>query len=129
MVRKEIVCTTTAPMPVAPYSQAVKAGNFLFCSGQIPVDPQTGQVVRGGMAEQARVVLDNLKAVLEAGGSSLSDVLKVNVYLANMEDFPTFNEVYREFFPGDFPARTAVQVARMWSDISVEVEAIALVPW
>ena len=127
--KKEIVRTVKAPVPVAPYSQAVRVGNLLFCSGQGPIDPQTGQVVRGNTAEQARVTLNNLKAVIEAGGSSMGNVVKVTVYLSNIEDFAAFNEVYREFFSGsDLPARTAVQVARMWSDIAVEVEAIALVP-
>jgi len=122
------VTTDKAPRPVAPYSQGVIAGCFLFVSGQIPIDPSTGELVRGDFKEAARRALENVKAIVEAAGASMRDVVKVTVFLRDISKFPEFNEVYREFFPGEpYPARSAVQVAALPLGADVEVEAIAYV--
>ena len=110
-----------------PLSPAIVAGEFVFASGQVGFDPKTGQMVAGGTAEQAEQVLLNLKAVLEAAGSSLAHVLKTTVFLADMNDFNAMNEVYRRHFKEDPPARTTVQVARLPANARIEIEAIALV--
>ncbi len=124
----KVVYTERAPRPVAPYSQGVIAGCFLFVSGQIPLDPSTGELVRGDFRRAARRALENLKAVVEAAGASLRDVVKVTVFLSDISRFQEFNEVYREFFGGGpYPARTAVQVAALPLGADVEVEAIAYV--
>ena len=123
---KEIISTENAPGAIGPYSQAVKTGNLIFCSGQIPLDPQTGEFVAGGVAEQSEQVLRNLSAVLEAAGSSLERVVKTTVFLADMDDFGAMNEVYGRFFTGNPPARATVQAARLPRDARVEIEAIAL---
>jgi 2-iminobutanoate/2-iminopropanoate deaminase len=123
---KQIVRTSDAPAAIGPYSQAVKAGGFVFASGQIPIDPQTGQFVPGGIAEQTEQVLRNLKAVLEAAGSSLDQVVKTTVFLADMNDFAAMNEVYGRYFSEDAPpARATVQAARLPRDARVEIEVIA----
>jgi len=121
---KRIIQTAKAPAAIGPYSQAVEAGNLLFISGQIPLDPETGAMVAGGIKEQTRRVLDNLKAVAEAAGKSLSDVVKCTVFLADMNDFASMNAVYAEYFTENFPARAAVEVARLPKDALVEIEAI-----
>jgi 2-iminobutanoate/2-iminopropanoate deaminase len=123
---KQIVRTSDAPAAIGPYSQAVKVGGFVFASGQIPIDPQTGQFVPGGIAEQTEQVLRNLKAVLEAAGSSLDQVVKTTVFLADMNDFAAMNEVYGRYFSEDAPpARATVQAARLPRDARVEIEVIA----
>jgi 2-iminobutanoate/2-iminopropanoate deaminase len=119
--------TENAPAAIGPYSQAIKAGGFVFASGQIPTDPQTGEFVAGGIAEQTEQVLKNLKAVLEAAGSSLDQVVKTTVFLADMKDFPGMNEVYATFFSGAPPARATVAAAGLPRDARVEIEAVALV--
>ena len=124
--KKEIVATENAPGAIGPYSQAVKVGEFVFVSGQIPIDPQTGNFVSDDMAEQTVQVLKNLSAVLEAAGSSLKNVVKTTVFLADMNDFTAMNEVYARYFTEDFPARATVQAARLPKDARVEIEAIAL---
>ena len=125
-VKKEIVATANAPGAIGPYSQAVKAGEFVFVSGQIPIDPKTGNFVSEDVAEQTEQVLKNLSAVLEAAGSGLKNVVKTTVFLADMNDFTAMNEVYARYFTEDFPARATVQAARLPKDARVEIEAIAL---
>jgi 2-iminobutanoate/2-iminopropanoate deaminase len=123
---KQIIKTSHAPAAIGPYSQAVKAGGFVFASGQIPIDPQTGEFVPGGIAEQTEQVLRNLNAVLEAAGSSLDQVVKTTVFLADMNDFAAMNEVYGRYFSEDAPpARATVQAARLPRDARVEIEVIA----
>lgn len=123
---KEVIVTQGAPRAIGPYSQAVAAGPFVFCSGQIALDPTSGEVVGEDAALQTERVLLNLKAVLEASGLSLGHVVKTTVFLRSMEDFPAMNEVYGRFFPGDPPARSTVEVARLPKDVRVEIEAVAL---
>ena len=120
------VSTPDAPSAIGPYSQAVRTGGLLFTSGQIPLRTD-GNIVSGGIREQTRQVMQNLQAVLEAGGSSLEQVVKCTCFLADMNDFAAFNEVYGEFFGSEPPARSAVQVARLPRDVAIEVEAVAVV--
>nr|MBA4185097.1 RidA family protein [Acidobacteriota bacterium] len=110
---KETISTEKAPGAIGPYSQAVKAGNMIFCSGQIPIDPTTGEFVSNNVAEQTHQVLTNLSAVLEAAGTSLNNVVKTTVFLADMNDFTEMNEIYAEFFNDNKPARATVQAARL----------------
>ena len=124
---RERIQTENAPAAIGPYSQAIKAGGFVFVSGQIPTDPQTGQFVPGGIAEQTERVLKNLQAVLEAAGSSLDQVVKTTVFLADMKEFSGMNEVYATFFPEPPPARVTVSAAGLPRDARVEIEVIALV--
>jgi len=124
---KEIVATERAPRAIGPYSQAVRAGNLLFASGQIPIDPATGEFVAGGVAEQTDQVMRNLSAVFEAAGASLKQVVKTTVFLADMNDFTAMNEVYGRFFGENPPARATVQAARLPRDAQVEIEAIAII--
>lgn len=121
---KDVIRTENAPTPIGPYSQAIKAGNFLFISGQGPIDPKTGKKIVGDIKEQTRQVLENIKSILEAAGLTLENVVKVNVYLKNMNDFPKMNEVYKEYFKTNPPARTTVQAIPP-ADIDVEIDAIA----
>ena len=125
-MKKQIISTPNAPAAIGPYSQAVKAGNLLFISGQIPLDPATGTVVEGDVTVQATRVLENVKAILTEAGATFEDVVKTTVFLKDMNDFAAMNEVYKSFFEeGSFPARSAVQVARLPKDALVEIEAIA----
>ena len=123
---KEIIQTADAPQAIGPYSQAIKANGLVFDSGQIPIDPATGQFVSGGIAEQTDQVLKNLSAVLEAAGSGLDRVIKTTVFLADMQEFSAMNDVYGKFFAQDPPARATVEAARLPRDAKVEIEAIAL---
>jgi len=123
---KETISTDNAPGAIGPYSQAVKTGNMVFCSGQIPIDPATGEFVSGDVAEQTRQVLKNLSAVLEAAGTDLNNVVKTTVFLADMNDFTAMNEVYAEFFSENKPARATVQAARLPRDARVEIDCIAV---
>jgi 2-iminobutanoate/2-iminopropanoate deaminase len=123
---KQIVKTEAAPGAIGPYSQAVVAGGFVFASGQIPIDPATGQFVEGGVAEQTRQVLRNLSEVLRAAGTGLERVVKTTVFLADMGDFAEMNEAYAKFFGGNPPARSTVQAARLPRDARVEIDVIAL---
>ena len=123
---RERIQTDNAPAAIGPYSQAIKAGGFVFVSGQIPIDPQTGQFVSGGIAEQTEQVLKNLSAVLEAAGSSLGLVVKTTVFLADMKEFSGMNEVYATFFSSSPPARATVAAAGLPRDARVEIEAVAL---
>lgn len=123
----EIISTENAPGAIGPYSQAVKAGNLVFVSGQIPIDPATGEFVSNEVAPQTEQVLKNLSAVLEAAGSSLNKVVKTTVFLADMSDFAVMNEIYGRFFSENKPARATVQAARLPRDARVEIECIATV--
>ena len=124
---RESVKTEAAPAAIGPYSQAIRAGDFVFVSGQIPIDPKTGQFVPGGISEQTRQVLVNLEAVLKAAGSSLEKVVKTTVFLADMKEFGPMNEVYSTFFTTAPPARATVAAAGLPRDARVEIEAVALV--
>ena len=124
-IKKEIVVADKAPKAIGPYSAGVKSGQLIFTAGQLGIDPQSGEFVQGGIKEQTRQALLNLKAVLEAAGTNLESVLKTTVFLRDMNDFSAMNEIYGEFFTEDFPARSAVQVARLPKDGAVEIEAIA----
>lgn len=124
---KKIVATERAPRAIGPYSQAVRAGNMLFASGQIPIDPATGEFVAGGIAEQTEQVMRNLSAVFEAAGAGLGQVVKTTVFLADMDDFTAMNEVYGRYFGDDPPARATIQAARLPRDAKVEIEATAVV--
>ena len=122
---KDVISTSKAPAALGPYSQAVVWGDLIFVSGQIPIDPATGQVVGDDVAAQTERVLKNLAAILEAAGASLGQVLKTTVYLKDLNDFGKMNEVYARFFGEQPPARATVQVARLPRDVSVEIEAVA----
>ncbi len=124
---REIIETKKAPAPIGPYSQAVRAGGFIFLSGQIPLDPVTGAIVEGDIAAQTRQVFRNITAVLEAAGSGLAKVVKTSVFLKNLDDFAGFNGVYSEFLGDAKPARSTVQVSRLPKEVLVEIEAVALV--
>jgi 2-iminobutanoate/2-iminopropanoate deaminase len=124
---REIVSTDKAPGAIGPYSQAIKANGMLFCSGQIPTDPATGEFVSNDISEQTEQVLKNLSAVLEAGGTSLANVVKTTVFLSDMSDFAAMNEVYGRYFSENKPARATVQAARLPRDAKVEIECIAVV--
>jgi len=122
---KEIVSTENAPKAIGPYSQAVRWNGLVFCSGQIPLHPSTGQLVEGGIEEQTVRVLENLKAVLEAAGASFESVLKTTIFVKDLGDFAKVNEVYSRYFPVNPPARATVEAARLPRDVKVEIEAIA----
>jgi 2-iminobutanoate/2-iminopropanoate deaminase len=122
----ESIQTDRAPQAIGPYSQAIKANGFIFASGQIPLDPATMRIVEGGIEEQTGRVLDNLKAVLEAAGSSLDRVVKTTVYLSDMGEFAAMNEIYARYFGATKPARATVQVARLPRDVKVEIDVVAL---
>lgn len=126
-MKKEIVSTVGAPKAVGPYSQGVKCGGFLFCSGQLPLDPATGKIVEGGIREQTARVLKNLEAVLAAGNATMGTVVKATVYLVDMGEFQEMNEVYKSFFPEAPPARATVQVSKLAAGARVEIDAIGLV--
>ena len=122
---KKIISTDKAPAAIGPYSQAVWAGDLLFASGQIPMDPATGDIVAGGVQAQAHQSLKNVKAILEAAKLGFENVVKATVFIKDMNDFAAINEVYAEYFTAPFPARSCVEVARLPRDILVEVEVIA----
>ena len=122
----EVITTDKAPGAIGPYSQAIKIGGMLFCSGQIPIDPGTGEFVSNDIGEQTDQVLKNLSAVLEAGGMDLGNVVKTTVFLADMSDFAVMNEVYGRYFDSNKPARATVQAARLPRDAKVEIECIAV---
>ena len=124
---KQIISTDRAPRAIGPYSQAVSSGNLVFASGQIPIDPATGEFVAGGIAEQTEQVMRNLRAVFEAAGVELSQVIKTTVFLADMDEFSAMNEIYGRFFGENPPARATVQAARLPRDARVEIDAIALI--
>ena len=122
----QAISTPAAPQAIGPYSQAVRAGSFLFVSGQIAIDPATGQVVAGDVAAQTRRVMQNIGEILKAAGSSFDQVVRTTVYLTDLAEFPAVNEAYAAFFPPPAPARSTVQVARLPRDVKLEIDVIAL---
>jgi 2-iminobutanoate/2-iminopropanoate deaminase len=120
-----VIASPNAPAAVGPYSQAVATGNLIFCAGQIPLDPATGNLVDGDVTVQTQRVIENIKAVLVAGGATLKDVVKSTVFLLDMNDFAAMNAVYAQHFEAPFPARSTIQVARLPKDAHVEIEVIA----
>ncbi len=123
---KQVIQTNNAPQAIGPYSQAILANGTLYVSGQIPVVPATGAIVSDKVEDQARQVMENVKAVVEAAGLSLDDVVKTSVFIKNMDDFGTINAIYSEYFKTDCPARACVEVARLPKDVLLEMEAIAV---
>jgi 2-iminobutanoate/2-iminopropanoate deaminase len=121
----ERISTSKAPSAIGPYSQAIVTGNLIFTSGQIPIDPQTGTIVSSDIERQTKQVLENLKNILEASGSSLSRVIKTTVYIKDMNDFQSINAVYARYFTEPYPARSCVEVARLPKDVLIEIEAVA----
>lgn len=124
---KKVIFTEKAPKPIGPYSQAIRAGNFIFLSGQIPIDPANGELVGGDIKEKTRRVLENLKGVLESQGLDMQGVVKVTIFLKDMGNFNSMNEVYATYFPSFPPARSTVEVSRLPKDVDLEIEAIAVV--
>jgi 2-iminobutanoate/2-iminopropanoate deaminase len=125
-MNREVVSSDKAPKAIGPYSQAIKASGFVFCSGQIPYNREKDEMVSGSITDQTRQALKNIKAVLEAAGSSLEKVVKVSVFLKNMDDFSEMNAEYTKWFGEKPPARAAMQVARLPKDVDIEIEAIAI---
>jgi 2-iminobutanoate/2-iminopropanoate deaminase len=126
-MKKQMIQTAGAPAAIGPYSQAIKVGELIYTSGQIPIDPKTGAVIEGDIAVQARQVLSNLQAVLEAAGADMSGVVKTTVFIRDMNDFTRLNEVYAGFFAAPYPARSCVEVSRLPKDVLVEIEATAVI--
>jgi 2-iminobutanoate/2-iminopropanoate deaminase len=126
--KKTRIFTEEAPLPVGPYSQAIRAGDFLFVAGQVPVDPVTGDFVLGAISEQTQRVMENIKLILEAAGASLNDVVRTTIYLANMADFNDVNETYGNYFDLDPPARTTIGVAALPKGVAIEIDVIAYHP-
>jgi len=125
-MKKVVVQTEKAPKAIGPYSQAIKAGNLLFLSGQIPIDPATGEWVKGDIRQQTQRVLENIKGILESQGLGMEDVVKVTIFLKHMGNFNQVNEVYAPYFPSSPPARSTVEVAGLPREMEIEIEAIAL---
>ncbi len=123
----ETVMTDKAPKAIGPYSQAVLANGFLFVSGQIPINPENGEILSGDIQAQTKLVMNNLSSILEKAGTSLEKVVKTTIYLKDMDDFQVVNNTYGEFFPGHKPARACVEVARLPKDVRIEIDAIAVV--
>ena len=123
---KKIIVTKNAPDPIGPYSQAVQAGGFIFVSGQVGKNPATGNVVNDTIQNETTQVMQNIKNILETGGSSLDKVVKTTIFLTNMDDFSKVNEVYGSFFKGEFPARETVQVSRLPLNVNVEISVVAI---
>lgn len=124
---KSIILTPDAPAPIGPYSQAVKSGNMLFCSGQIPLDPKTGEMKNASIEEETRQILTNLSAVVSSGGATLSDVVKTTIFLTDLGNFAAVNAIYDEFFGASKPARSTVQVSALPKGANVEIECIAII--
>ena len=126
MTERRVIASAGAPAAIGPYSQAIRAGGLVFVSGQIPLDPATGQAAAGGIAAQAELVLESLRAILEASGSGMDRVVKTTVYLTDLGGFPAVNEVYARYFPQAPPARSTIQVAALPRGVGIEIEAVAL---
>ncbi len=122
---KQIIKTLDAAQPVGPYNQAVKVNNMLYVSGQIPLDPKTGELVNGDVQEQTRMVMENMRAILEAAGMDFSNVIKCNIFITDMKEFPKLNEVYGSYFTEDPPARETIQVGALPKFVDVEISCIA----
>lgn len=125
-MHKQIIETMNAPRPVGPYSQAVMTGDFLFCSGQIAINPETNEVLQADIQTQARRVLDNLKAVVESSGLTMDSVVKTTIFLTDMNDFAAVNDIYKNYFTRKFPARSTIAVAGLPKGVKVEIEAVAI---
>ena len=125
IMQKKIISTNKAPQAIGPYSQAVRFNNLLFISGQIPIEPKSGAILTGNIKEQTKQILENMSNILTAGESSLNNVLRVTIFLTNMEDYAAVNEVYTQFFEESQPARSTVQVSRLPMDAQIEIDAIA----
>lgn len=123
---KRVIATSKAPGAIGPYSQAIIAGTMIYTSGQLPIDPETGEMVANDITLQTRMCLKNVKAILEEAGSNMDKIVKTTVFLSDMANFVKMNEVYKEFFSGDYPARSAFQVARLPKDALVEIEVVAI---
>jgi len=126
-IKKEIIKTQKAPSAIGPYSQAIKAGNLLFLSGQISINPDTNEFIDGDIEVQTEQVLKNIKAILEAGGSSLEDVVKVAIYLQDIKDFALVNKIYSKYFEKSLPARVCVEISNLPKNARIEIEAIAMI--
>ena len=124
---KEIISTENAPQAIGPYSQAVKAGNLMFISGQIPLDPKTGDLVSESIEDQAKQVLDNVKSICEASGNSLDDIVKISIFLTDLNNFSVVNDVMKEYFSEPYPARATVEVSGLPLGVNVAIEAIVLI--
>jgi 2-iminobutanoate/2-iminopropanoate deaminase len=124
---KKVIQTEKAPKPIGPYSQAIRAGNFIFLSGQIPIDPKTEELVKGDIRQQTRQVLENIRGVLESQGLGMQDVVKVTIFLKDMGSFNQMNEVYATYFSSSPPARSTVEVAKLPRNAEIEIEAIAYI--
>lgn len=124
-MKSKIILTQAAPAPIGPYSQAVQSGDFLFCSGQIAIDPKNGEVLKGSVAEQTELVMKNISALLTEAKLNFSDVVKTTIYLTNMNDFAQVNEVYAKYFKANPPARSTIAVAALPKAVNVEIEVIA----
>jgi 2-iminobutanoate/2-iminopropanoate deaminase len=125
-LHREIIATQNAPAAIGPYSQAVQVGDFVYTSGQIPLVPETGKLIEGGIEEQTRQVMQNLANILEAAGSSLAHIVKTTIFVTNLADFAIINKIYGSFFVGDPPARSTVQVAALPLGANIEIEAVAI---
>ena len=123
---KKVIATSKAPSAIGPYSQAIIVGTMIYTSGQLPIDPETGEMVANDITLQTRMCLKNVKAILEEAGSNMDKIVKTTVFLSDMVNFVKMNEVYKEFFSGDYPARSAFQVARLPKDALVEIEVVAI---
>ena len=124
---KKVIQTDKAPKAIGPYSQAIQAGNFLFLSGQIPLDPKTGELVKGDIRQQTKQVLENIKGVMESQKLGMENVVKVTIFLKDIGNFNQVNEIYATYFPSSPPARSTVEVAKLPRDADIEIEAIALI--
>ena len=124
---KEIISTKNAPQAIGPYSQAVKAGNLMFISGQIPLDPKTGDLVSQSIEDQAKQVLENVKSICEAAGCSLDDIVKISIFLTDLSNFAVVNDMMKEYFSEPYPARATVEVSGLPLEVNVEIEAIVLI--
>ncbi|RYU87368.1 RidA family protein [Mucilaginibacter terrigena] len=125
---KTIINTSNAPAPIGPYSQAVAANGLLFVSGQVPINPKTGEIVTTGIADEAKMVMENLKAILDEAGIGFDSIIKTNIFLTDMQTFSQVNDVYGSYFTADFPARETVQVSALPKGVNVEISVIALKP-
>ncbi len=124
-MQKDIISTSKAPQAIGPYSQAVRFDNLLFISGQIPLEPGSGEILKGDIKAQTKQILENLKGVLTAGGSSLDNVLRTTIFLTDLEDYADVNEMYAQFFEKSMPARSTVQVSRLPMEVRIDIDAIA----
>ena len=126
-MQKTVISTNNSPAAIGPYSQAIRFNELVFVSGQIPIDPESGKVIKGNIKEQTKQVLENLKNILQAGGSSLQNILRTTIFLSDMDDYAMVNEAYAQYFESSPPSRSTVQVSRLPRDVHIEIDAIAYV--